>query len=114
MRNHLHQTRNVLEHALAVITLGRPLVETIARRDRELASQLRRALSSVALNLAEAAGNQAGNARLRHETALGSLYEARAALRVAVAWAHISAESAAETLEGLNTLGARVYGLARR
>jgi len=112
MRNHLHQ--NVLEHALAVITLARPHVEIIARRDRDLASQLRRALSSIALNLAEGAGNQAGNARLRHATALGSLYEARAALRVAVAWAYISGESAADVLEGLNTLGARVYGLARR
>jgi four helix bundle protein len=112
MRNHLHQ--NVLEHAVQVITLARPLVEAVARRDRDLGSQLRRALSSVALNIAEGAGNQGGNARLRHETALGSLYEARAGLRVALAWGYISGESAAEVLECLNALGARVFGLARR
>src|SRR5687768_15870051 len=72
MRNHLHQP---LEHALDVITLARPLVEAVARRDRDLGAQLRRALSSIALNIAEASGNQGGNARLRYESARGSLYE---------------------------------------
>jgi four helix bundle protein len=112
MRNHLHQ--NVLEHSIEVITVARPLVEAVARRDRELSSQLRRALSSVALNIAEGAGSQGGNARLRNETALGSLYEARAALRVAVAWGYVAPEGARSVLESMNALGARVFGLARR
>jgi four helix bundle protein len=111
MRNPLHQP---LEHALEVIMLARPLVEAVSRRDRDLGSQLRRALSSVALNIAEASGNQAGNARLRYETARGSLYEGRAALRVAVAWGYITPESARGVLESLDTLGGRVFGLARR
>jgi four helix bundle protein len=112
MRNHLHQ--QPLEHALEVIALARPLVEAVARRDRELGSQLRRALSSIALNIAEASGNQAGNARLRYESARGSLYEARAALRVAVAWGYVGDDGAREVLESLHALGGRVYGLARR
>jgi four helix bundle protein len=111
MRNPHHQP---LEHALEVIQLARPLVEAVARRDRELGSQLRRALSSVALNLAEASGNQAGNARLRYETACGSLYEARAALRVALAWGYVAADAASQVLESMNVLGGRVFGLARR
>jgi four helix bundle protein len=89
-------------------------VETVSRRDRDLGSQLRRALSSVALNAAEGMGAQAGNSRLRFETALGSLYEARAGLRVAVAWGYISPENTQSVLESMNTLGGRVFGLARR
>ena len=112
MRTHLHQ--DILEHAIEVIALARPLVEAVARRDRELASQLRRALSSIALNLAEGLATEAGNARLRFETARGSLCEAKAGLRVAVAWGYLSAEIAAGVLEHLHALGARVFGLARR
>jgi len=111
MRNPLHQP---LEHALETITLARPLVEAVFRRDRDLGAQLRRALSSVALNIAEATGNQAGNARLRYETARGSLYEARTALRVAVAWGYVADESARAALQSLDALGGRVFGLARR
>ena len=111
MRNHLHQP---LEHALHIIELARPLVEVVTRRDRDLGGQLRRALSSVALNLAEASGNQAGNARLRYETARGSLYEARAALRVAVAWGFVAADGTRGVLESMDALGGRVFGLSRR
>lgn len=90
------------------------MVEAIAKRDRALASQVRDALNSVALNVGEAAGNTAGNARLRFESALGSLYEARAGLQVAVAWGYTSAASCAEALAQSDRLGARLYGLARR
>ncbi|HEX6273462.1 MAG TPA: four helix bundle protein [Polyangiaceae bacterium] len=112
MRNPLHQ--DVLEHAFEVITLARPLVEAVARRDRELASQLRRALSSIALNLAEGLASEGGNARLRFETARGSLCEAKAGLRVAVAWGYVSVENGAGATERLHALGGRVFGLARR
>jgi four helix bundle protein len=112
MRTHLQQ--DVLGHAILVVSLARPLVESIARRDRELGRQLRRALSSVPLNLAEAFGTERGNARLRFETARGSLFEAQAGLRTAVAWGYISAEGAADVLGSMHTPGGRVFGLARR
>jgi four helix bundle protein len=112
----MHSTfkQQPLDEVLSVIELARTLVEGIARRDRDLASQVRRAFSSVALNVAEGAGSGAGNARLRFETARGSLYEARAGLRVAVAWGYVSASSCAETLDASDRLGARLYGLSRR
>jgi four helix bundle protein len=68
----------------------------------------------VALNVGEGIGNSAGNSRLRFESALGSLYEARAGLRVAAAWGYISAAECAEVLAGSDRIGARLYGLARR
>ena len=106
--------QQLLEQTLVVIEKARPLVEAVARRDRDLASQIRRALSSVALNLAEGFGAAAGNARLRFESARGSLYEAQAGLRVAIAWGYFSAESSAAALESIDRLGARVFGLCRR
>ncbi len=112
MRTPLRQ--QLLEQILHVIELTRPLAEAIGRRDRDLASQLRRALSSVALNLSEGFGTEAGNARLRFESAQGSLYEAQAALRVAVAWGFISEESLVAALKTADALGARIFGLLRR
>jgi hypothetical protein len=58
----------------------------VQRRDRDLASQLRRAISSIALNLAEGLGCTGGSARARFETARGSLNEAKTGIQVAVAW----------------------------
>jgi four helix bundle protein len=58
----------------------------IGRHDRELLGQLKRAASSVALNIAEGLGSRAGNRELRFQTALGSAREVRACLDVAAAW----------------------------
>jgi four helix bundle protein len=104
----------ILEHALEIATLARPLVEGVQRRDRDLASQVRRAVSSTALNLAEAQGNAGGNTRVRLETALGSLYEAQAGVRLAIAWGYISQAAANEVMASMHRLGGRVYGVVRR
>ena len=95
---HNSLSSSILEHSLAIAALARPLVEAIQRKDRDLASQVRRAVSSISLNLAEAQGNAAGNSRLRFESALGSLYEGQAGIRLAVAWGYISQPVANEVL----------------
>ena len=112
MRTLTHQ--DVLDHSVQVITLARPVVEAVMRRDRELGSQLRRALSSVALNIAEGFGTEAGNARLRFQTARGSLYEARAGILLAAAWGYVSADQTRAVLDTINSLGGRVFGSVRR
>jgi four helix bundle protein len=112
MRPPLRQ--EILNHSLQVITLVRPIVEMVARRDRDLASQIRRAMSSVSLNLAEGFGTAAGNARLRFETARGSLYEVETGIGVAVAWGFAAPENVATALEAIDHLGARIFWLARR
>ena len=48
------------------------------------------------------------------ETALGSLHEARTAIRVAVAWGYVCRESSCAVLESMDCLGGRIYGLTRR
>jgi len=47
---HNPQSFSILEHAISIAELARPLVENIQRKDRDLASQVRRAVSSIALN----------------------------------------------------------------
>ena len=111
---HNPQGSTILEHALEVAALCRPLIAAIQRRDRDLASQVRRAVSSIALNSAEALGNRSGNRRLRAESALGSLYEARAGIQLAIAWGYFAEAVAAEALRSLNRLGGRIYGVVRR
>jgi len=90
------------------------LVASVARRDRDLASQIRRALSSVGLNLAEGFGNAQGNSRLRFESARGSLYEAQAGIRIAVAWGYLSPADCALILQEMDRLAARVFEVMRR
>jgi four helix bundle protein len=111
---HNPQSSSILESALAVVALSRPMVESVQRKDRDLASQLRRAISSVALNLAEGFGCTAGSARVRFETARGSLNEAQTAIRIAVAWGYVSDAVAGEVLHAMYLLGGRIFGLVRR
>ena len=106
--------QQLLDASLSIISQAQPLVDAVARRDRDLGSQLRRALSSVALNLAEGLGSAAGNARLRFESARGSLYEAQMGLRVAAAWGYVASEDCTPILVAMDHLAGRLYGLIRR
>ena len=101
------------QFALEALGITRLLVDAVQRRDRDLGSQLRRALSSVPLNLAEGFGSTGGNARLRFQSAYGSLQEARTAIEVAVAWGYVTETLAAVPREALGRLSARIYGLLR-
>jgi four helix bundle protein len=74
---------------LDIIKQLQPLLAALRRKDRSLEDQLRRAITSVALNLAEGFGSRDGNKRLRYQTALGSLDEACAALQVAMAFGYV-------------------------
>ena len=77
------------EIALAMVAELGPVVKRLAQMDRGLADQVRRAASSVPLNLAEGA-RRTGRDRLHcYRIAAGSAAEVRAALRVAQAWGEL-------------------------
>src|SRR5688572_14472507 len=80
--------------SLEMVAAMRPLVGRIRRHDRSLADQLVRAASSVTLNISEAEYSDPGNKRARLFTAAGSANEARAALKLGVAWGYFGAPDA--------------------
>jgi four helix bundle protein len=80
---------------LDAITTMLPTVRAIERHDRDLASQLRRAASSVVLNLAEGSGSFGGVRTQRYRTALGSARETVACLLVAERFGYVEAMPAA-------------------
>jgi four helix bundle protein len=104
----------VLDLAIHAIEMLRPVVEAVHRRDRDLAEQLRRALSSVALNVAEGNRSQGGNRITRFSTAAGSNAEARAALRVAVAWGYVDDAAIEAGEELLDRIAAMLHRLGVR
>jgi four helix bundle protein len=104
----------VLETSIYAIEVLRPLVERIRRHDRDLGEQLRRALSSVALNVAEGNKSAGGHRLARFSNAAGSCSEARAALRIAIAWGHVDSPAVAEGDVLLDRVAAMLYRLGAR
>ncbi|UJR85769.1 Hypothetical protein I5071_78490 [Sandaracinus amylolyticus] len=88
------------------------IAKQVAKHDRSLADQLRRAMASVALNAAEGSVTRDGNGRLRFRTALGSAREVDVALRVAEAFGYVDALDA-ELMKRLDGICAALWKLTR-
>ena len=74
---------------LDVIRSMRGALGAIDKRDPDLARQLRRAASSVVLNIAEGSGSFGRVRTVRYRTALGSARETLACLRTAEAFGYV-------------------------
>ena len=102
-----------------VATLA-PAVGQIGRHDADLARQMKRALCSVPLNLAEAHQSLGGdpgkspkgdNARARYHTALGSMRETKACIDVARALGYVEPLDAG-VADRIDHVSATLYRLA--
>jgi four helix bundle protein len=74
---------------LEVLRLVKPLIDQIRKSDPDLADQLKRAATSVALNTSEGAYSYGKNIRARFDNALGSAAESRSCLQIAELWGYI-------------------------
>jgi len=98
-----------------IITLIRELrvtIEQIERRDTDLGRQMRRASSSVALNVAEAQNNRGRNQQLRFATALGSMRETKACLDVGNALGYVGEIDVAHAMR-IDRICGMLYRLSR-
>jgi four helix bundle protein len=78
-----------------------------------LENQLRRAASSIGLNVAEAALSDPGNKRPRLFTAAGSAGETQHALRQAVAWRLVTAREAEAAMGLVRRILAMLWRMTR-
>jgi four helix bundle protein len=100
-----------LDTALDLITALRPIVPAIAKEDRELADQIRRAASSVPLNLGEGQRSAKGNKQKHYAIAHGSANEVKVALRTAQAWGLVQESALVGPYQILDRLLAMLWGL---
>ena len=105
---------HVYDRSLELIGQLAAIAATLERRDRDLANQLRRAATSVALNVAEGRRREGKDRPYHFRVAAGSAEETRACLQVAAAWGHIDAAVAAAPLATIDRLGAMLYRLTHQ
>jgi four helix bundle protein len=102
----------VYQEALEVVRELRGVLGELERRDVDLARQMRRAVSSVVLNVAEGQGSRGKNGALRFSTALGSMRETQACLDVAQALGYLEAVNV-QTARKIDGICGSLYRLSR-
>ena len=89
MNSNVNSNFIALDVSYRLIEALSPIVLVIERKDRDLADQIRRAATSISLNLAEGSCSQKGNRHKHFSFAHGSASEVKAGLCVAKAWGWI-------------------------
>ena len=98
---------------LEVVEALGPVIEGIGRHDPDLARQMRRALSSVALNTAEGSYSRGRNRGARYSDAMGSMRETLACIEVAMAHRYVD-DVDTRVLDSIDRVIATLFNNARR
>ena len=101
----------IYDVVLDVLRRLKPVVAKIAEHDADLARQLRRAATSVLLNVAEGSGCRGGTKRQRYYDALGSARESAACLDAAGALGYCAVDAGVR--DQLERIAATLVKLAR-
>jgi four helix bundle protein len=102
----------IYEDALVICSHAADVARQLDGKDKDLARQLRRCSSSVALNIAEGSASQGRNKVSRYFNALGSAKETRACLEVAAAMQY-TASVDEEVLVSLEKVMGSLHKLTR-
>jgi four helix bundle protein len=98
------------EVSVELIRTLRGVLVVMKEHDGDLADQMRRAASSITLNLGEGAGCTAGRRRQHYEIAHGSAKEVKACLDVGEAWGWLDASGVRAIMDRLLAL---LWGLTK-
>ena len=101
------------EVSLEMIAAVGPVISAVANRDRALADQMRRAASSVPLNVAEGSRRAGRDRKHCYRIAAGSAHELRTAIRVAQTWGYLDGSSVQSVDALLDRELALLWGLTR-
>ncbi len=100
-----------VELILEIIRMLRPLVQQVARHDRDLARQIRKAANGVLLNASEGNQRRGGDRLYLFSTSRGSASEVSVALRGAVEWGFLAERQIAEVEARLDSVRAILWSL---
>ncbi len=92
----------------------RPAIDAVTRHDKALADQMRRATTSIVLNIAEGERRVGRDQTHLYRIAAGSASEVRAALDVASVWGYVDDEPIAHARELLDRELGLLWGLTRK
>jgi len=104
---------DVFDVSLEMIRSLHPLIKQIQRCDADLTRQLKKAASSVPLNISEGRRRQGKDRRHLWRVAAGSADEVQSCLLVASAWGYVEADSLAESLALIDRILAMLWKLTR-
>ena len=103
-----------LEVALQLVAAFRPIIEAVMPHDKDLAGQMRRAVTSAPLNTAEGNRRVGGDRHHAFRVAAGEAEEAVTAAQVAVAMGYIPASLLAPAAAIEDRLQGLLWGLRKR
>lgn len=104
---------SIYTDSISIVKLVGRTYHQIAKHDPDLARQMRRAVSSITLNIAEGAAMTGGNQRQRYITALGSAKETRACFDIAEALDYIPPMSDEDVQHFRKVIGVLVRNIWR-
>ena len=96
-----------------IIRSLRPLVVELRTHDTNLADQLKRAATSVALNLAEGIRRTGRDKRHAYRIAAAEAQEVKAALTTVADWGYLDDDALAPSRALADRVGALTFGLAK-
>jgi len=104
----------ILDSMVEMVRVVHAVAAKVARHDRDMAQQMRRASTSVALNGSEGIWAKAGKRRSRLEDAVNSARETMMALKLAGACGYLPAPEAAAAVRTVDAVIAVLWTLANR